>query len=640
MSSGTPSGGVRNLRAMFENPDASSSSPEPRGRSPVGSVTSNGTAGEQRPTPKIRASFVPVEPHPHLELGTTKGIPEGVNSPSAQRRESFSVSDDSPAADLRKTISKEANERKESNAVAEAIPEQAIEKTPAVSRSPKLSRQPTEENAGSILKTLGIPTKEKLSADPDKPTAVEESPVSMKPSDSTNKEAISGGAALPPPAESIPPIHDSSAAKLSSDSSQPPAKTTAKKTTTSTTPGATKTNGVTKKPAALAVAKDSSGIKPASRSPRSPLPKTPTTPNASSPAKTTTKPSPAPKPASKAPTTGPGKTSLRASTSTTATALSTAPKAQTVPKAPTQPKVTTQVQPKATIQAQPKASTTSATKPTKTSPTTRSRTKSPTKPIKLPSHLVAPTASSTAKHDVAPPAKSTTLGRKPSTITQPAASSKSSRPSLGPPPQPKKQPERSESRASATSAAPASFLERMMRPTASSSQKTHDKVEVKSPPRRTASTKASGKNRPSGVGTVEKAKEQVSKAGAKVKTIAKSTGLSSGQEEKSSEELADMNGAIQEKGNGVEAADVAAGANVQDTAPSTDKTIDTPAAEPAAKDEHTIAETPGVAPAADSPVMDAKQVDVEQPTPQHHQLQPEEEQNLTQTPEFEGGVIR
>lgn len=110
---------------MFENQNAATSSPEPRGRSPAGSATSDAN----RPTSKVRASFVSVEPHAAgaaKDLGTTKGV--SANTPAAHRRESFSVSADSTdVADLKQAISEAKEERKQSIAVDEAVPEQAVE---------------------------------------------------------------------------------------------------------------------------------------------------------------------------------------------------------------------------------------------------------------------------------------------------------------------------------------------------------------------------------------------------------------------------------------------------------------------------------------------------------------------------------
>lgn len=125
--------GVRNLRAMFENQNGASSSPEPRGRSPAGSATSDAN----RPTSKVRASFVSVEPH---AAGAAKGVNAAPSN--SHRRESFSVSgDSSELAELKHAISEEKEERKKSVAVDEAVPEQAVETR--VSGPRAWSRSPT-----------------------------------------------------------------------------------------------------------------------------------------------------------------------------------------------------------------------------------------------------------------------------------------------------------------------------------------------------------------------------------------------------------------------------------------------------------------------------------------------------------------
>ncbi|KAF2402837.1 hypothetical protein EJ06DRAFT_519839 [Trichodelitschia bisporula] len=122
-------------------------------------------------------------------------------------------------------------------------------------------------------------------------------------------------------------------------------------------------------------------------------------------------------------------------------------------------------------------------------PFVKPRPKSPTRPIKLPSHLIAPTASSAAKHgkeprtqtlsrrssmvsDRGPLARSTsTTTRRPAPRTTQVKKEAEPRPSVG-------------STASMTTAkADDGFLARMMRPTASSASKVHEKLDAKSPPR-------------------------------------------------------------------------------------------------------------------------------------------------------------
>ncbi|GAM38510.1 hypothetical protein TCE0_033f09285 [Talaromyces pinophilus] len=132
------------------------------------------------------------------------------------------------------------------------------------------------------------------------------------------------------------------------------------------------------------------------------------------------------------------------------------------------------------------------------SPKTKPSSKSPTRPVRLPASLVTPTAASAARTGTlarsqshvnlrsspkAEPAK--TLSRKPSTLRP--DTSRLAHHTI---------PDRPRSRMSTTSSrAPGeeSFLARMMRPTASSASKMHDKVEPRSPPRLAKAVKLSPK---------------------------------------------------------------------------------------------------------------------------------------------------
>ncbi|KAJ5524349.1 hypothetical protein N7494_010999 [Penicillium frequentans] len=143
--------------------------------------------------------------------------------------------------------------------------------------------------------------------------------------------------------------------------------------------------------------------------------------------------------------------------------------------------------------------------PLRTSPpnSAKSHTRSPTRPVRLPASMTAPTQASASRlGNAAPPTGRTTttastLTRKPSSLksaagagqTRPTAGStagvrrQSSRSSL--PPQPAQ--ERPSSRTSDAGPKPATegFLARMMRPTASSASKTHDRPEPKAPQKST-----------------------------------------------------------------------------------------------------------------------------------------------------------
>lgn len=552
------SSGVRNLRAMFENSTAAS--PEPRGRSPGARLDADGN----RPPSKVRASFVSVEPHAHLvrDLGATKGTAEGVNSPAAHRRESFSVSEDVDAgavAELKRVVSEEKEARKNSEVIEEAIPEQAVE-TRESSRAPPAIREIQDEmpNLGSIMKGADFPEptpaeeqkpaeepaapepvqapaepskeiesiEEKMAAlsvaetpadNPDKTSGAQEE-ACLKPADPKDEATVSGGEALPPPAEVLPSTNKTTTAtpKMSKAETATPSKAktngTAAKGTTNGTPSG-------KKPAAISTAKASASQASAAKSPlpRSPglSRKPPTTPKAASTASAARGPAVTkehPKPSSskdttKAPAPKASRTSLRPATAT-ATTTSTASAAAKA-KAP----VTETKKPAAKPATAAPSSKNNAT----TSPSgfKKPRPKSPTRPVRLPSHLTAPTASSAAKHEEDGGQK---LGRKPSTATRPvapkaapAARKQASRASLAPSTS-AAAPKRPVSQASTRGGADDGFLARMMRPTASSASKNHDKPA--SPPRRAASTRAATKPKE---GVVAKGKKKVGEVVTKAK---------------------------------------------------------------------------------------------------------------------------
>lgn len=126
------SSGVRNLAARFENPDPPSSV---RGRSPGRSSSATHSSGSPRRS-VVRASFVPVEPAGRkASQNGTPGGQEVVESTAEKRRQSFSFDETADAkavADLRKTISQELEKRRNSAAI-ETVPEVAV-LTPAVER--------------------------------------------------------------------------------------------------------------------------------------------------------------------------------------------------------------------------------------------------------------------------------------------------------------------------------------------------------------------------------------------------------------------------------------------------------------------------------------------------------------------------
>ncbi|RMZ72278.1 elongation factor G mitochondrial [Pyrenophora seminiperda CCB06] len=497
------SNGVRNLRAMFEN--SNSASPEPRGRSPVDAALSDSS---DRPRSRVRASFVPVEPPPtsaprdsSTDLGQTKGTPS--NTVHAHRRESFRVSQDKPdeLAELKKAVSEEKEERRQSVAVPEAVPEQAVESRESSIPAPPIREEDDAANMpnlGAIMKGSDFPESSarvdvQVPApviDQVKPTETPSVPVESIPAAPTDLTAVSAETSTPAPEASPTP------------SAETP-KPAASKAKTNGAPSTKKQE--IKKPATISTAKSAKAPIAAAKSPMpKAAPKTPPKPKAATPAAQLRSPvarpvsqtkTAAPKepvkapvtnaPALKAPaTTGPVKKTSRTSLRPAVASSAAAPTSSAA------------VKPKAAAPAV-------ENKKPKPAP------KSPTRPVGLPARLTAPTAASAAKHGEEQAAKKpTTTTRPPTKIGAP----KTSRPSVAPSVAPK----RPESRASTASSAPkGGFLERMMRPTAASSSKTHEKPHEKpqekatSPPR-----KAPAASKPS---TLQKGKKKVEEVASKVK---------------------------------------------------------------------------------------------------------------------------
>ena len=144
-----------------------------------------------------------------------------------------------------------------------------------------------------------------------------------------------------------------------------------------------------------------------------------------------------------------------------------------------------------------------STKSGPTSPIHKPRPRSPTRPVRLPASATAPTASSAAKLGGAPPSRSPSRASIASSYKPSAANKTRPTPMTSATAQSRQKPVRSslppqsgaaQRQKPRTSTASATgndggFLARMMRPTESSKSKAHDKAEVKSPPRKTARPK-------------------------------------------------------------------------------------------------------------------------------------------------------
>ncbi|OBT49890.1 hypothetical protein VE04_09471, partial [Pseudogymnoascus sp. 24MN13] len=189
------SSGVRNLRAMFENKDDSTTSPpQHRGRSPAPSIGNN--SASPRPLSKVRTSFVAVERNGQtgiqwgLRKETTTIVPPE-DSTMSHRRGSFAeneATDPDVVIERKKSIQAEFKARKNSIDVSETIPEFALEMPSAPA-----SKQgtPTIEPKDPILPAAHTPT-----GNPDKPSTVEERNAKLLPADIKSAAAVSGGKAL------------------------------------------------------------------------------------------------------------------------------------------------------------------------------------------------------------------------------------------------------------------------------------------------------------------------------------------------------------------------------------------------------------------------------------------------------------
>ena len=138
------------------------------------------------------------------------------------------------------------------------------------------------------------------------------------------------------------------------------------------------------------------------------------------------------------------------------------------------------------------------------------RPRSPTRPVRISGSATAPTAASAAKLDAAPAGTAKPRDRVPSNPM--SLRQKPVRASLHAGSKPvEKTKDKAKSRLSTASSKPqeGSFLDRMMRPTQSSSQKTHEKVEAKTPPKKTNGVRPKSKSDESEKAGSEKAKSEI-----------------------------------------------------------------------------------------------------------------------------------
>ncbi|CAF9906756.1 MAG: hypothetical protein ALECFALPRED_002632 [Alectoria fallacina] len=468
--------GVASLRAKFEQKDESTTPPS-RGRSPAASL--GVTDDASRPISTVRTSFFAVELSGQMgDLNTSEELGKVVNGDRAEE------STLSGAVEKPKTNGIELTPQK-STAKEESTPKQTTPNTP-----------PRKEDSIPQNK-LGLVNGVSSSASPDKPVSTaEDNTHALLPSDLKEEAAVPDGAALDvdtsvlgsilkgSPFEQDEKKGEASSAQeteVAAESKQPlgqygkgpstpmtngkPTEAPAQKV------GLGPKNKITSRPSAVGQKSGaqlvSSTTETSGHKPQTSTFPAPTTPKiAPTPSKQPLSRKISPKSATSQ---GPKKEILKDAKKTTVekpSRLSVAPKA-----------------PAAASKPAPRP----GKKPGPPSPPsfTKPRPKSPTRPVRLPGSATAPTAASAAKLDAAPAATAKPRDRVSSNPT--SLRQKPARTSLLPGPKPVEKPkDKPKSRLSTASSkiSEGSFLDRMMRPTQSSSQKAHEKVEAKSPPKK------------------------------------------------------------------------------------------------------------------------------------------------------------
>lgn len=522
MSNNRASSGVRNLRAMFEgNKDLTS--PPSRGRSPTGSDT---TDSGPRPLSKVRTSFVAVERSGQMapQLGLEKISSDGEDEVGGTGHDEAEVAAEPQQVKEETGQDSNGNDNESWKPEGKTMPTseeadgEGSDNAHGGTSQPLLTEPDSTEHTSS-------PGGEKVSLSSEAPMTPN-SPLAPEPEKTTAETAsleeledlgslLKGSAFEPSPAAKTPsappkPLQKPEPVKMPVKSK--PAKSPFDEKSADekrpSKPESTKGESKHPRPSAISTSRDTTSKKPSTKpSSATSAPKTPTTPTAPKtpitpqrhPSSKTASPrqQAKPKETSKVPLQKPSRTSL-ASTTATAQAAKTRHPAPSV------------------------SSNNVSKKAPKTSPESKIRPKSPTRPVRLPASATAPTASSAAKLEGAALAASTTsISRKASTlkkdtkpqstsrVTGPSASNLQRKPSrLSLPLQ--NGHERPKSRVSTVgSKAPdEGFLARMMRPTASSASKTHEKVEPKTPPKKTAAPKAKTKRESTGMSGKGKTEEK------------------------------------------------------------------------------------------------------------------------------------
>ncbi|OAX79615.1 hypothetical protein ACJ72_06061 [Emergomyces africanus] len=482
MSDSRAQTGVRSLLARFENNNNNSNnnnastSPPSRGRSPI----DHDHPGSVRPLSKVRASFVAVErtgqsgsaPMWGLRKASDLDSNGSTNNSPGKLTRTMSGGVDDVGSPMERSVTVASSDSADKGALSG----RSLAASPPDNNN--IHNNNANRNNGGLPGSGDInrPWAAKLpSRFTDSPTPGKQSTpgdtlmagtatTELKP-ESGNIESKGNSKDDKPHAKEVAPVSSTRMNGKSTD------KTAPKKTKSSMNPPLRPANIIVKKDANNTTSKKSS-----SNGLKSPLPRTPRTPTAT--------------------TSNPSAKSTPKETDRSRTATTKQPVRATAGKTTTKPQ--SSVPPRDKI-----------TKPSSDNPPStrnRPRTRSPTRPVRLPNSMIAPTASSAAKLNLdGRPAsqagtRTSNLTRKPSSLRSDrnTVSSRASRPAAASTaqkqstrasslaPQQSTAHERPRSRVSnigGTRPADESFLARMMRPTASSASKMHEKIEIKSPSR-------------------------------------------------------------------------------------------------------------------------------------------------------------
>lgn len=502
---------MRNIRAMFEA-KVEETSPPSRGRSPA--LSEAARSSSSRPISKIRNSFVAVERSG--EMGPILGLRKVSDGPEFQTA-------DGAGDSLGTSLGARSISRSNSNSAIE--PARSLNKVKEEEAPSKADTNNTQlANGQANGRAWGTSAKTKSSntkiLEPEKTTdlgvMLKGSPFEPLP----GQEPKTAPASKPTPKKPVETVKSSQI--------KPAAKTTT--ASTSTKPKAA-TKPVANKPTAISTSvANGSKVGPGPQSARSTKSakslKTPTTPKEKSLPHRPAASKPSLPAAAKQVVQAPIKEPTKAPAKNTSRLSLAAHNDNSLKSKPSAPGAGTSTG---------KAATPSASKAQSASPATSSKKigapipqsgfvkpplKSPTRPVQLPASLTTHTTASAGKLGssgvVRSGSRTSTVGTKPETsAVKPTTSrqslgglrTKPSRQSLAPSTH---QNERPSSRAS-TKPSDEGFLARMMRPTASSSSKTHDKVEVpKTPPKKSTAPRPSRRSNIADPDKHDKADEAIS----------------------------------------------------------------------------------------------------------------------------------